>query len=405
VRVAFVAPFYGPRASGGAEAECRQTALRLAGPDMEVDVLTTCLLDLAHGLTVNAHPAGVSHDGPVRVRRFPAEDLAPGTFATLNRRLIDGETLTPDEARQFMAQNVNSFALYRFIDARRAHYDWFCFIPYLFGTTCYGTQLCPEKSVLIPCLHDEGYARLPMVRAMFARVRRVVFHTPAEMRLAETIYGHDTTDGRRLLIGEGVDTHFASDPDRFRARYAISAPFVLYAGRKDQTKNVDTLIAFFAAYKRARANDLKLVLLGPCEAPIPADMRADILDLGFVLEQDKQDAYSAARVLGQPSLNESFSIVMMEAWACGTPCLVHGGCGVTREHVVRSGGGLYFESYGEFAGALDRLAADPDLCAAMGAAGRRFVNANYAWPVVMRRYRETVFAPAANDLRAPSAAL
>jgi glycosyltransferase involved in cell wall biosynthesis len=61
---------------------------------------------------------------------------------------------------------------------------------------------------------------------------------------------------------------------------------------------------------------------------------------------------------------------------------------VTREHVVRSGGGLYFASCGEFAGALDRFAADPDRRAAMGEAGRRFVNANFAWPVVLRRYRE-----------------
>ncbi len=392
MRVAFVAPFYGAGASGGAEAECRQTALRLAKAGVEVEVLTTCLLDLAHGMTVNAHAPGVTRDDDVLVRRFPADVFDPGPFARLNQRLIDGDALAEDEERAFMARHVNSFALYRYIADQRDRYDWFCFIPYLFGTTCHGTQLCPEKAVLIPCLHDEGYARMRLVRDLFTRVRRIAFHTPAEFRLAEALYGHDSTAGRRLLIGEGVETQFPSDPARFRTRHGIDAPFVLYAGRKDATKNVPTLIAFFAAYKRARASAVKLVLVGPCEAAIPADMRTEILDLGFVPDQDKKDAYSAALALCQPSRNESFSIVMMEAWACGVPCLVHGGCAVTREHVVRSGGGLYFEAFAEFAGALDYLMANPAMRAELGAAGKRFVRANFDWPVIIRRYIDMAFA-------------
>ena len=393
MRIAFVAPFFGAKASGGAESECRQTALRLAQqPGIDVEILTTCLLDLAHGTTINVHAPGTSRDGDLLVRRFRADVFDPGPFAVLNQRLINGETVSPEEERHFMARHVNSFDLYRYLAAESATYDWICFIPYLFGTTCYGTEICPEKSILIPCLHDEGYARMQLIRDMVARVARIAFHTPAEMQLAETLYGPAPHDGQRLLIGEGVDVHFDSDPERFRSQSGITAPFLFYAGRKDSTKNVDTLIRFFAAHKSLKPTDLKLVLVGPREADIPADMAGEIIDLGFVDDQHKKDAYSAALALCQPSLNESFSIVMMEAWGCGTPCLVHSGCGVTREHIERSGGGLYFETFPEFTGALDYLCANPDMCHRMGEAGKRFVHANFEWSVIIERYIEVAFA-------------
>lgn len=393
MRIAFVAPFFGAKASGGAESECRQTALRLAQrPDVEVEVLTSCLLDLAHGMTVNAHTPGTSHDGNLLVHRFRADIFDPGPFAMLNQRLIDGEALSPEEERAFMARHVNSFDLYRYLAANTEKYDWICFIPYLFGTSCHGTQICPEKSILIPCLHDEGYARMRLVRDMFDRVARIVFHTPAEMHLAQRLYGDSRHDGQRRLVGEGVDVHFESHPDRFRIQSGITAPFLFYAGRKDSTKNVNTLINFFAAHKRLKQTDLKLVLVGPCEAEIPDDMAGEIIDLGFVDDQLKKDAYSAALALCQPSLNESFSIVMMEAWGCGAPCLVHGGCGVTREHIERSGGGLYFETFPEFTGSLDYLCANPAMCQRMGEAGKRFVHANFEWSVIVDRYIEIAFA-------------
>ena len=387
MKIAFVAPFFGERASGGAESECRQTALRLAQQGIEVEILTTCLLDLAHGMTVNAYPQGITHDGDVLVRRFRAAIFDPGPFGQLNQRLIDKEVLTADEERHFMARNVNSFDLYRYIASNSDDYDWLCFIPYLFGTSCYGTEICPEKSILIPCLHDEGYTRMQLVQNMFKRVARIAFHTPAEMKLAEELFGPAPSPHQRLLIGEGVNVDFESNSTRFRDRFSIHDPFIMYAGRKDSTKNVDTLIQYFSDYKRLTKNKLKLVLVGPREAAIPTDMTQSIVDLGFVDDQDKKDAYSAATLFCQPSRNESFSIVIMEAWVCGTPCLVHGQCAVTRDHAVLSGGGIPYTHYGEFKGSLDYLLENSEIRHTMGKFGRQYVLDNFAWNRIIDRYR------------------
>jgi glycosyltransferase involved in cell wall biosynthesis len=52
---------------------------------------------------------------------------------------------------------------------------------------------------------------------------------------------------------------------------------------------------------------------------------------------------------------------------------------------VRSGGGLFYRGYSEFAEALRRLLADADLRRRLGEAGRRYVAAEYDWDVVERR--------------------
>ncbi|MBU0677912.1 MAG: glycosyltransferase family 4 protein [Verrucomicrobia bacterium] len=390
MNIAFVAPFYGNRAAGGAESECRNTAIHLAATGINVEILTTCALDLQHDWNVNYYKQGESSENGLVIRRFRTEPVDLTPFAQLNQRMLTGgQRLSLDEEKQFIAMHINSFGLYRYLAEHHARYDWICFIPYLFGTTYYGSMLCGDRSVLIPCLHDEAYARMGLFREMFSRVGKVVFHAGSEQRLAQDLYGD--LNGRGILLGEGIDTEFESDGGRFRSKYGIEGRFILYAGRKHETKNVHTLVRHFSAYRKERGDDVRLVLMGPGSLSIPEDMEAGIVDLGYVPDQDKKDAYSAASVFCQPSLNESFSIVVMESWTCRTPCLVHGDCAVTREHVVESGGGLYFTSYGEFRGCLDYLLANGDAAGRMGEAGRRYVLSNYSWDVITRRYREMVF--------------
>lgn len=384
MRIAFVAPFYGPGAAGGAEAECRHTALHLAKAGVDVHVLSTCLLDLQHDWNINVHAVGLSSDGPIRVQRFRVEpaDLTP--FAELNRRLLAGERLTSTEEEIFASLHITSFDLLRHLAHHASDYDRIIFIPYLFGTTLHGLPICGDRAILIPCLHDEGYARMNRVHRVFESARKIVFHTRAEQNLARRLFG--PLAEKAAVLGEGVNADLASDPDAFRAKYHISEPFLLYAGRKDSTKRTDLLVNFFAEYARTHKNDLKLVLIGPGRVPVPADMTNRIVDLGYVPEPDKRNAYGAALALCQPSLNESFSLVMMEAWACGTPCLVSEQCEVTRDHVVDCGGGLYFRDYGDFEGALDYFVSHAEETRAMGRAGKYYVQQNFSWPKITERY-------------------
>ncbi len=391
MRIAFVAPFYGSRAAGGAESECRQTAERLAAAGVKVDVLTTCLLDLHHDWRVNVHSEGIREEKGVRVIRFRAETLDWRPFVSLNSRLLAGETLSESEERQFIALHINSFGLYRHLAKQASRYARVIFIPYLFGTTYHGLQLCAERSILIPCLHDEPYARLRIFQTLFQRARRILYHSAAEQRLGQALYGPDA--GRGLLLGEGVQTAFESDGARFLRRYGVEPPFVLYVGRKDAAKNVPALVRDFCAWQRTGKTKARLVLIGPESVTVPPGAEKYVLDLGFLPEQDKKDAYSAAAVLCQPSMNESFSLALMEGWCCGRPALVHGRCAVTREHVVAAKGGLYYENTAEFGAMLDYLFSHPETAQAMGEAGRCYVRRHFDWPVIIRRWQKEVLSP------------
>jgi glycosyltransferase involved in cell wall biosynthesis len=119
---------------------------------------------------------------------------------------------------------------------------------------------------------------------------------------------------------------------------------------------------------------------------VPDRLSRDVVDLGFVPARDKFDAYAAALALCQPSLLESFSLVMMEAWLCGAPTLVHAGCAVTREHCLASNGGLFFGEYFEFVEALDVLQDDEPLRRRLAASGRAYVLDRFTWPRITENY-------------------
>ena len=193
----------------------------------------------------------------------------------------------------------------------------------------------PDRSLLIPCLHDEAYAYLGVTRRMFLGVRGSLFFTPEEAAVARRACGAEPP-GR--VTGGGIDTHLRGDAERFRAASGVRDPYLLYVGRLDRGKNTHVVMAYARERARRRAGAERLVLLGrgPLAIPPgePAFVAAGVLD-----EQGKMDACAGALALCQPSVNESFSRVIMESWLNEVPVLVHAGCAVTVGHCRRSGGG------------------------------------------------------------------
>ena len=118
----------------------------------------------------------------------------------------------------------------------------------------------------------------------------------------------------------------------------------------------------------------------------PVPPHPDIVPIGFRQGQDKYDVYAAADLLCQPSVNESFSIVIMESWISSVPVLVHNDCDVTRYHAVTSNGGLYFQTYAEFEGIMNLLLKDETLRTTLGRQGHTYVTTQYAWSSVLERF-------------------
>jgi len=385
-KVGFIIPWFAENIPGGAEAELRGLVKNLSAFGVAVEVLTTCAEQFQSDWNINFYPEGMDTAEGVPVRRFPVRKRDSKTFDEINNKLMQCIPVSIKEEDIFFREMINSPALYEYIDKHKDEYSLFVFIPYMLGTTYNGCQICPEKSILIPCLHDESYAYMQRLKEVFPLLRGMIFLAKPEYDLADKLYDLSKVDAR--VLGGGVNTNIAGEPARFRKKYGIKEKFIIYAGRKDVGKNVDTLVKYFFAYKIRNPGNLKLVLLGGGDIFIPHRAKSYIYDLGFVPIQDKYDAYSASLLLCQPSLNESFSIVIMESWLCKRPVLVHANCSVTRHFAQESNGGLYFSDYFEFEGCLNYMQSQPNLADGMGENGRKFVLENFSWDIIVEKYMD-----------------
>ena len=382
-KIGFVTTWYGDGIPGGAEQELRGLVKHLNAAGVEVEVLTTCVEKFASDWNVDFHRPGLTSESGISVRRFRVRKRNVDKFDRVNFKLMHDQAISSEEEKIYVEEMINSPDLYRFMDIHQDEYQLFVFIPYMFGTTFYGCQVCPEKTILIPCLHNESYAFMNCFREVFPAVKGMVFHSDPEKNLAEKIYGISGEFFKNL--GEGVDTEFSGNEKRFREKYGINSPFMLYAGRKEAGKNVDQLVQFFVEYKRKNSSELKLVLIGGGQIELPSK---EIIDLGFVPSQDKYDAYAAASVFCNPSRMESFSLVIMESWLLRRPVLVNCECDVTTDFVRKANGGLYYGTYKEFEKCLDYLLRHERITEQMGKNGEKFVRENFSWDVIVRRYTE-----------------
>lgn len=382
MKLAFVIPWYGEAIPGGAEAECRTIAKALGSMGHDVEIITTCVREFLSDWSVNHHPPGIAVEGGLRVRRFPVRQRNTSAFDEVNRKLMQGLPVSSQDQDVYMRENINSPALCDYLAACGDDHLFF-FIPYMFGTTYWGSQVCPERSILIPCLHDESYAYMPIVKRMFTRFAGQVLYTDSERRLASSLYGLPAH--KLAVVGGAVETNWAADGQRFRRKYGLR-DFIVYAGRREAGKNLPLLIEYFTRYLAETGDSLDLVLLGKGQIEIPRSAARRVHDLGFVPLQDKYDCFAAATFFCLPSLYESFSLVMMEAWLAGAPVVAYERCQVAKEHCLHSNGGLFFAGYNDFFEITRELRAQEGLRRGLAANGRQYVLQNYTWPTVYKRF-------------------
>lgn len=390
-KIGFVIPWYADDIPGGAEMELREVASHLHYGGVPIEILTTCVKEFGSDWSENYYKEGEDRTANgIPIRRFRARKRDTAAFDSVNAKLMSNTPVTPEEEDIFLSEMVNSPDLYAYMEKFSDGYSLFVFIPYMFGTTYNGMKICPEKSVLIPCFHDEAYAYLSRFREIFPTAAGMIFNAQPEAELAERLYRFSERGTKTIVMGIGMDTDIVPDPSAFREKYGIKEQFILYAGRKDEGKNVHTLVKYFSEYIRRRETNLRLVLIGGGSIELPDELvkNGRILDLGFVERQDKYNAQGAAEFLCQPSRNESFSLVIMESWLCGRPVLVHEGCSVTKNFACESNGGLYFGNYFEFEGCTDYMLAHRNTAWRMGSNGRDYVKSHFDWDVIVEKYKK-----------------
>jgi glycosyltransferase involved in cell wall biosynthesis len=382
VRLLWVIPRFGTTTVGGAERLVGELATRATPDGWSSEVATTCAVN--HYTWANELEPGTQQEDGVLVHRFECGPRNGLLYEQLHATILSGEA-GYDEELEWLANSVWAPGLQDFLGERIDDYDLALFAPYFFGTTVWGAQIAPERSALVPCLHDEPYARLTTIRRLLESVRGCVFNSEAEERLARSI----SSVREAGVVGMGFDPH-AQPPAASFAEPRGLGPYLLYAGRIEEAKRVEVAVDYALKHAGDRPDVPRLVLIGSGTYEPPDEAQGIVVSAGFLDEKERRAAYAEAVALVNPSHMESFSIVLMEAWLEGTPSLVAEGSDVLREHAERSGGALTFDSYESYRDAVDTLLDDPDRRRDLGEKGRAYVQSSYTWPRIRERLEETL---------------
>jgi glycosyltransferase involved in cell wall biosynthesis len=369
MRLAWIVPRYGPQIMGGAETQARAIVEHLARRHHHLEVWTTCAQSAY--TWANDLPAGVGQHHGVTVRRFPVQVKQPVNLWV--------EPLTLPNQYLWVNGLAHSPQLYGHIADHGDEFDGMVFMPYLAGTTYHGARIEPGKSVVWTCLHDELPAYLAPTHETLSSAAGLVLNSRHEQAFLNNTLR--IRHPRTAVVGMGFDLP-PGEEVVFRNKYPnVAERFFVYAGRLEQGKNIDQMLQYYLRYRARRGPGLDLLLLG--EGPLGKENYPGVTRMGFADETTKRNALAACTFLCQPSRAESFSIVLMEAWAQGKPVLVNARCPVTLEHVRQAQGGLWFADYGDFEASIDYLLAHLEQAAQMGMSGRRYVQKNYDPEVVI----------------------
>lgn len=211
-------------------------------------------------------------------------------------------------------------------------------------------------------------------------------------------------DRRVIVQPHGVAAHLYELDHRAAARAAfpqiVERDVLLAVGRIDPVKNQGWLIEQVPALLRRHPRML-LVLAGACtDEGYGEKLRRRIDELGVggqVLLTGKLPPadprliglMQEARVALLPSLSETFGLVILEAWAAGTPAVSSRTSGASALIENGRNGWLFdLDRPESFHAAIDTVLDDPEARAAAIAAARRRVTAEYDTRVLSARMKD-----------------
>lgn len=396
-RLAVVTPWYGEFA-GGAESAARGFAENLVLAGVEVEVLTTCCKSPYDDWWQDSLPEGVLHRNGVAVRRFPVNRHGREKYETSVVNQLSGQVLDLEDKYNFFIYGICSDALVEYV--RKMPEDVpVVVLPYFQALAFRLIQRLPRRITMIPCFHDEPQFYWEPVRDMMQNVKDVLFLSEEEKTLAIRNYG--LTIGRKIVesmvVGVGVELSpglFSyAERELFQGQELpltkeMPRDYFLYVGRKEVGKGVAELVQWYRIYldrqRKSGQEYCTLVFIGGGDSSL-VPHETGFLDFGFVSESEKSELMRNAKGLINLSKNESFSLVIMEAWLYSKPVIVSAHCAVTAGHCKRANGGLAVDNLEELHAALLLLSGRPDVGQSLGSQGNRYVRNNYRWRDVLNR--------------------
>lgn len=208
-------------------------------------------------------------------------------------------------------------------------------------------------------------------------------HWIAALRRCRFVLANSPYTAGQTLPRHGIRAHFVGPPiwepeeepgDDVTAELAKligleeGEILVLTICRKSPEKGYEEVAAIVEEMRRD-GHRVRFAGIGPDNDGRPFNYEGCVW-LGKRSWEELQAAYNLCGVFVLNSESESFGMVIPEAWHHGRPVVVNRTCGPSASIVSDGTDGLLAGSKREWREALERLAGDGDLRAALGAAGR-----------------------------------
>jgi glycosyltransferase involved in cell wall biosynthesis len=176
---------------------------------------------------------------------------------------------------------------------------------------------------------------------------------------------------------------------------------MLFLGRLDPKKGIERLLDACALLTMPRS-DWSLTIAGSGTTEYTEEIRrriaalaltANVTMAGQTTGAQKEALFASADMLAVPSFTENFAMVVVEALARSVPVLASTGTPWTK--LPEKGCGLWVDNDPESLAQAIQKMAHMDL-RGMGSRGRQWMEAEFAWPVIVRQmtalYQQSVAA-------------
>lgn len=390
-----------PPAVGGSERFVQAIARRLVAEGHQATVYTSNVLEM-EGFWLRGYKrltAGMEDDTGVRIRRFEAAVLPLHSatsqllglvpWAPIGLTMLPPGLVLPDLWRAVRAGGEFDVI----------HASAYPSLMYLGNVAACRSG---ARLVLMPCTHPGGdgdgarqrYSVSKRVISLYHKADAIIALTERERRMMSQA----GLPGERLHVtGAGVDPASAlrADGTRFRQTHKLAAdtPIIAFVGHKTAGKGALHLLDTCRALLAERP-DLTFALVGALTKDftqryqtLPDGIRHRVLNLSLS-EQEKHDLLAASSVLVLPSRDDSFGIVLLEAWLHGKPVIGARAGGIP--DVIDEGYTGLLVPYGDvsaMAQAISRLLDHPEEADQMGSRGRDVTLQRWTWDAVYKRVR------------------
>ncbi|HZU99567.1 MAG TPA: glycosyltransferase family 4 protein [Planctomycetota bacterium] len=362
-------------ALGGMERQAKLLADHLGARGIPVTIVTTSL-EPSFALV----PRTIR---PCRERRGPIEIIRAPVFANwtpaLGRRLADVVALWSLVRRR---KRIGVIYAVQFTGVRHA-----AIAARVTGLPVAMKFACAGEYGDFALLAKESEA--DEIRGALGRVDRYVIISNEIEKEAEAA-GLDPE--RFVRIRNGVDAkRFSPEGPRATLAGFEGRPVVLFVGRLDEQKRVGLLVRAFARVI-VQAPEARLAVAG--SGPALDECRALAQTLGIAdrvaflgARADVEALQRAASVFVLPSVSEGIPNALLEALACGTPCVATDIPG-TRDLVAHEREALLVpvDDVDALAGAIVRLLRDRELSMRLVAAGRARIESEFEIERVAEQY-------------------